>query len=145
MPEVPPVETQLFGLFPPDFLSDGPVAATIEELQRALPPPESIGPTRIRDARHLQSESPLATAEFFDRHGFVLLSHRSAVRDWDLDPSAPEASRELVRLYQPEAEALVRSQLLPGRRIEVYQGTPERRGPGTRNPDYGTGVHQDPT
>ena len=48
-----------------------------------------------------------------------------------------------MRTYLPEAEALVRSRLLPGRTIELFQGPPVRCGPGTVNPFYGAGVHQD--
>ena len=147
MSETPFVEIQLYGFFGPDFVSDGRVVAKAEDLATKLPEPEAIGPVRIHDSRHLQSRAQAAgsfsEANFFEEHGFVLLPHESAVQDWELDPAEPEAKQDVVRTYQPEVEVLVRSRLLPGRKLEVYQGTPMRRGPRTPNPVYGAGVHQD--
>ncbi len=141
------VNGTLYAYFAPDFVSEGPVLGTVDDLVAIVAPLDTTGPTRIRDARQLQSQAQrdasFSEARFFDEHGFVLLDHESAVRDWDVDPSQPEASQDAVRTYHPEAEALIRSQLLPGRRLEIYQGPPSRRGPGTPNPSYAMGVHQD--
>ena len=147
MPESSSLEVTLNALFAPDFVPDGPVAASVEGLQAILPPPESVGRARIHDARELQARAAhdphYSDAAFFEEHGFVLLDHESEVSSWDLDAGRPEAEQDPVRVYHPEAEALVRERLLPGRKLEVYQGPPVRRGPGTANPTYAAGVHQD--
>ena len=147
MPETPHVETLLYGFFSPDFVSEERFLASLDDLAAKIPSPDSIAPTRIHDARHLQfdalRDASFSEARFFDEHGFVLLPHESAVENWDFDPSQPEAPQDAVRTYHPEAEALIRSRLLPGRKLEVYQGPPARRGPGTANPTYALGVHQD--
>jgi hypothetical protein len=57
--------------------------------------PEDATPTvRIHDARAQQRESSYSDAAFFDEKGFVLLGHESAVEDWGVDPSTPEAAEE---------------------------------------------------
>jgi len=94
------------------------------------------------DARPRQAQAR-SEADFFDRHGFVLLSHETAVRDWEVTADAAETS-EVVRLYYPEIERLVRQRLLPGKRVEVHQkAAPLRRGRGTSTPQYANGVHSD--
>lgn len=124
---------QLNGFYPPEFAS--------RERQRfavGAPPPgfeASARPVEIGDARALQAAEGLSEAEFFARHGFVLLPHASAVRDWDTDVAA---------VYLPEIERIVRERLLPGRRVEVQQ-VPSllRRGRDTPVPFYAEGVHSD--
>ncbi len=146
MSESPHVEARVYGFFASDHEIEGIIRSRMLDLGQIMAPPEELPPLRIEDARILQAraaEAGRSEAAFFDTQGFVLLPHASAVRDWDLDPSRPEAEQDVMRTYLPEAEALVRERLLPGRRIEVYQGPPQRRGPGTPNPDYATGVHQD--
>ena len=128
------VDATIYAFFAPDFDSDGPVTGTVDDLAAIVAPFEATGPTRVRDARQLQSQSALPADRFFDEYGFALLDHESAVEDWDVDPSP---------VYHAEAAALIREQLLPGRRLEIYQGPPTRRGPGTPSPEYATGVHQD--
>jgi hypothetical protein len=89
----------------------------------------------IADARQLQAREGLAEAEFFRRHGFVLLPHVTAVCDWDHDFAAR---------YRPEIDAVIRERLFPGRRVEIQQGPDVlRRGRGTRTPEYADGVHSD--
>ena len=39
----------------------------------------------IADARALQEREELSEAEFFRRHGYVLLPHVTGVQDWDRD------------------------------------------------------------
>jgi hypothetical protein len=75
--------------------------------------------------------------------GFVLLPHETAVRDWEADTGSAQDS-EVVRIYYPEVERLVRERLYPGRRVEVNQSSPPlRRGRGTSTPQYANGVHSD--
>src|SRR4051812_25332781 len=101
-----------------------------------------FGPFEIEDARPLQAGAE-SEASFFDAHGFVLLDHDIAVRDWEVDPDSPETS-EVVRIYYPEIERLVRQRLFPGKRVEVHQWSPPlRRGRGTSTPQYASGVHSD--
>lgn len=121
----------LNGFLPEDFIPEdrlrGPVGAPTG--------PMGGRSVEIGDARALQAAEGPSEAEFFARHGFVLLPHATAVLDWDADVGA---------LYLPEVEQIIRERLLPGRRIEVQQ-VPEllRRGRDTPVPFYAEGVHSD--
>ena len=145
MPDPPFVEALLYGYFEPDFIADGRVTMNLEQPARGMILGEATPRIRIRDGRVLQStvqEASGSEAAFFDRHGFVLLDHVSGVEDWDVETRSPEDDNALTRVYFPEIESLIRDRLLPGRRLEIFQGVPTRRGPGTPN-SYATGVHQD--
>jgi hypothetical protein len=101
-----------------------------------------FGPFQIEDARPLQAEAA-SEAVFFAEHGFVLLSHETAVCEWEPDPTSPENS-DVVRVYYPEIEQLIERRLLPHKRVEVHQWSPPlRRGRGTSTPQYANGVHSD--
>jgi hypothetical protein len=124
---------QLRGFYAPDFVPDGrqrhPVGSWAPGVEGA---PRTI---EIADARALQAQSDISEAEFFARHGFVLLPHASAVRNWDHD---------VASLYLPEIDRLARERLLPGRRLEVQLGANLlRRGRDTPVPFYAEGVHSD--
>jgi hypothetical protein len=94
------------------------------------------------DARPLQSGTE-SEARFFADHGFVLLRHESAVRDWEPNLADPPDS-DIGRIYLGEIETLIRERLLPGRRLLVWQyPILVRRGEGARETRYATGVHQD--
>jgi hypothetical protein len=126
------VQAQLNGFFPPDFT--GPIP-TIDLRNPPQGPQPQYPPTEIHDARGLH-DSGTSEAKFLAEHGFVLLPHRTAVRDWD---------RDVEQVYLPEIEAIIRERLFPGRRLEVQQsaGGLLRRGRGTKNPAYAGGVHSD--
>lgn len=141
MAHAPFVEANLVGFFDPALAVTGRALMRVGVPAPGMLDPAAIPPTRIHDARALQRASGMSEAAFFAANGFVLLPHRSAVADWDADPVAPDSP--LTRTYLPEVEALVRERLLPGRAIDVWQGPPVRRGPGTANPEYAGGVHQD--
>lgn len=132
---------QLNGLFPPDFKPADRLNIDI----RKGPPPgfqPRFGPFQIDDARPLQAEAASEGA-FFDDHGFVLLNHATGVCDWDADAASPETS-EVVRVYYPEIEQLVRERLFPGKSLKVHQWSPPlRRGRDTATPQYASGVHSD--
>ena len=122
---------RLNGLFAPHFRWEdrltGPVGA----------PGEGIVAREvdIADGRALQTAEGVSEAEFFRRHGFVLLPHVTAVRDWDRDFEAH---------YRGEIDAVIRERLFPGRRVEIQQGPNVlRRGRGTTTPEYANGVHSD--
>jgi hypothetical protein len=133
---------QLKGLFPPEFKPAERIKIDISKGPPAGFEMPHFGPFEIHDARALQAEAA-SEAEFFDRHGFVLLHHETSVRDWDSTSAAPEAG-EVVRFYYPEIEQLVRERLYPGKRVEVHQWSPPlRRGRGTPTPYYASGVHSD--
>jgi hypothetical protein len=126
-------QARLNGLFAPDFAFEGrlsgPVGAPAEGM---VTRPREID---IADARELQGREGVSEAEFFRRHGFVLLPHVTAVRDWDRDFEAH---------YRGEIDAVIRERLFPGRRVEIQQGPDVlRRGRGTNTPDYANGVHSD--
>lgn len=122
---------QLNGFFPVDFVADGRFSAAVGTAPPGRP---CFPPVEIRDARALQANA-VSEAAFFDAHGFVLLPHATAVRDWDED---------VASLYLAEIDAVIRTRLLPGRHVEIQQGPHLlRRGRGTNTPFYGEGVHQD--
>ena len=133
------IETRLNGLFPPNYVVGERINLTqLMNRGGATSPrtPPLNPPSRIIDARPLQAQ---ATSEhdFFDSHGFVLLDAPTAVTDWS-DAAA------VGQTYLPEVEALIRTRLYPGRTVAVIQPPNViRRGAGTDNPQYGTGVHQD--
>jgi len=123
----------LNGFYPPDFSDEArqcfPVGA---------PPPGADRVPRqveIGDARALQAAGQLSEGDFFAQHGFVLLPHETAVRDWDAD---------VAPIYLGEIERVIRARLLPGRRVEIHQ-LPNllRRGRDTPVPFYAEGVHSD--
>ena len=146
MDRLPEVEIQLQGFFRPDFVTPERVQMSTDEAAPGM----ILGGSprvRVRNARVLQarelSRAGASEASFFQEHGFVLLSHRSAVQDWDVEAASAANEDPSSHLYGPEVERLVRERLFPDRRVEVWQGAPVRRGPGTANPDYALGVHQD--
>jgi len=99
----------------------------------------STGLLEIRDAREAQALAA-SEAEFFRDHGFALIGHRTAVRDWD---SAGKAKDEVARLYHPEVDAIIREILLPGRRIEIDQSLKLLCRGGADDAVYADWVHQD--
>ena len=127
------VAVRLNGFLPPDY--EGSAAPLIDvtappaaEYVRTYPPLE------IGDGRSLQA-SAATEAQFFAGHGFVLLPHTTAVRDWD---------RDVGPIYMAEVEAIIRERLLPHHHIEVQQFPRlTRRGRGTSTPYYAQGVHSD--
>ncbi len=126
------VNAQLSGFYAVDFVPDGrqrfAVGSRPDGMDQA---PRTV---EIADARALQAAEDVSEAEFLARHGFVLLSHATAVRDWDSD---------VASVYLPEVDRLIREQLLPGRRVEIEPAPLLRRGRGTRAPFYADGVHSD--
>lgn len=133
---------QLNGLFPPEFK---PAERLRIDVGKGPPPGLQMprfGPFRIEDARSLQAGA-YSEAAFFGEHCFVLLSHETAVRDWEPGPASSENS-DVVRVYYPEIEQLIRQRLLPHDRVEVHQWSPPlRRGRDTSTPEYASAVHSD--
>jgi len=133
------IVTRLNGQFPPDYVVGERVNLTrlMNSGGETSPRTAPLNPTtRIIDARPLQAQAASERA-FFKIHGFVLLQAPTAMTDWG-DAAA------IGQTYLPEVETLIRARLYPGRRIAVMQPPNVlRRGAGTDNPQYGTGVHQD--
>jgi hypothetical protein len=128
----------LNGLGPADFVPPGRIDIDLNA-ERAHPPAQHVP---MRDARPLQAAAE-SEAAFFAEHGFVLLHHESAVRDWEPNLADPPNS-DIGRIYVGEIEVIIRERLLPGRRLLIWQyPVLVRRGEGTSTPQYGTGVHQD--
>jgi hypothetical protein len=125
------VETELYGFIPPEVTGPFPTV----DLRNPSPPRETnFPPIQIRDARRELQANGASEAQLFAENGFVILSHTTVVKDWDNIPQA----------FCDEIEEIIRTRLLPGKRIEVQQRpTPLRRGRGTTNPQYGDGVHSD--
>ena len=133
---------ELMGLFPPGFQPAERLQIDIRKGPPAGSEMPRFGPFEIEDARPLQAKAA-SEAEFLEDHGFVLLDHQTAVCDWG-GASTSEGPSEVVRLYYPEIEQLIRERLFPGRRLEVHQWSPPlRRGRGTSTPQYANGVHSD--
>lgn len=123
------VQAQLNGFLPRDFSGTLP---TIDVRKPAQPRPP-FPPLEVEDGRRLQ-DSAAHEAEFFAANGFVLLKHETSVRDWSDVPPA----------FADEIEDIIRTRLLPGKRVEVQQRpAPMRRGRGTENPQYAAGIHSD--
>ena len=124
------VQTELYGFIPTEVRGPFP---TIDV--RNPPPPRNTNfpPVQIRDGRELQANGA-SEAKLFAENGFVLLSHTTVVKDWDNVPQA----------FCDEIDEIVRTRLLPGKRVEIQQRpTPLRRGRGTATPQYAGGVHSD--
>jgi len=78
------VQTELHGLIPAN--AAGPLPTV--DLRSPPPPPKTnFPPIEIRDARKLQANGA-SEAELFAENGFVLLSHKTVVRDWNNVPPA---------------------------------------------------------
>lgn len=125
------VQVELKGMLSPDFAGmRAPVMVFPEqqspEYRRANPPVE------VHDARRLQSSAKSESA-FFSEHGFVLLPHQSAVKNWDED---------IASIYRGEIAAIVRERLLPGRKVAIQQA-PKVMRRGQQMRFYGEAVHSD--
>jgi len=133
---------QLNGLFPPEFEPTERLRIDISKGPPSGFRMPGFGPFQIEDARAFHAEAG-SEADFFGEHGFILLDHQTAVRDWEADAASPDNS-DVVRVYYPEVEQLIRKRLLPDKRVEVLQWSPPlRRGRGTSMPQYANGVHSD--
>lgn len=121
---------QLNGFLPEDYLIDGPIGGPVGAAAGPMMPRA----VEIGDARALQAGAK-SEADFFAEHGFVLLPHVSAVRDWEA---------EMHSVYLEEIGTLIRERLFPGRRVifDLYPGV-LRRGRDTPVPFYAEGVHSD--
>ncbi len=116
--------------FPSDFVWPGRFTIDLNAAEK--PRPQAAPPlTEIHDARPVQAAA--TAAAMFERHGFALLPHVTAVTDWSADPALG---------YRAEIEQLIARDLLPGQRFEVSFGSMNRRGRGTPQ-GYAGGVHQD--
>jgi hypothetical protein len=132
------LHVMLNGLGPPDFVPSERIPLDLNA-ERTYPPQQRVA---MHDARPLQAAAE-SEARFFADHGFVLLRHTSAVRDWESNLADPPNS-DIGRIYLGEIETVIRERLLPGRRLLIWQHPVlVRRGEGMSTPQYGTGVHQD--
>lgn len=123
---------RLNGLYEPHFVFERRQHFPVGSLARGMDP--NGREVRIRDARVLQAADGISEAEFFHRHSFVLLSHVSAVRDWDEDSM----------VYHQEIDRVIRERLFPGTRVQIEQDPNVlRRGRDTTTPEYADGVHSD--
>jgi hypothetical protein len=124
------LQAQLNGYLPREFA--GPLP-TLDLRNPPARPPAQVPAVPINDGRKLQEGAP-SEVPFFADNGFVLLKHKTSVEDWDNVPPA----------FAQEMEEIIRTRLLPGRRIEIQQRpSPMRRGRGTENPQYAGGIHSD--
>lgn len=106
----------------------------------------------LMDAREAQAKYD-TPGEFFDKYGFVLLQHKSAVKHWNDDMS--NFDNDISNIYNGEVEKLLREEIYPnghtvnGGKVNEVTGRNYvvRRGPGAGKTDisgdYAVGVHQD--
>jgi len=154
------IDDHVFNFFPADFPQQGPGIDRVQvgrnmdwsrvdngEIADAVP-------LRIHNARELHGTDEQARVENFHRTGFVLLPHKTKVRDWDEDPLwgivpkggvNPVVPNDIRSIYHPEIEGLIRNVLLTEYHVIKIMSHDAllRRGPGSKNDFYGTGVHQD--
>ena len=134
------VTTTLNGYIRRDLKPDGPVLIRINGPADGDMPWEAAPPVDIRNARPLQDGR--RENAFLKDHGFVLLPHVSAVKDWDSGGATPYEQNEIARIYMPEVAAIIRERLLPGVPVEIEQGPYlVRRGPTAAG--YAQGIHND--
>ena len=128
------INATLNGLLPTDFVTQGRLISTMKQPSKEA----TSALVTIYNARMLQAAAGESIANFFERYGFVLLSHHSKVQNWD-------STKDIANIYLSEVEALIRAELLNDLPVEIQQTQYSfmRRGEGTLNPFYGLGVHQD--
>jgi len=98
-------------------------------------PPPGVPRTTFTDESHrvpIHDMRPLGDEVSLDRHGFALVDHRSAVRDFSDED-------EIKRVYYPESEALLQH-ATGADRVFIFDHTVRRRVPGSR--DRGPGPRQ---
>ena len=162
---IPSVKTPLHSMFKPGFTSDEKVIIDYKSFTptEGMFTQEESPVVDVFDGRVLQAQeddgSEFAESQFFSRHGFVLLDHKSAVQNWDSGAFGPadaidvghsrvqdeyQGENEIESKYCAEVESLIRERLLPNKNIQVEQPNEVlRRGEGTANPFYGGVVHND--
>lgn len=130
-------KVQLNGLLPPEYTpTKERLIVDIKTVDRSKTSPREV---IANDARILQAKSA-SPAEFFAKHGFVLLDAPTGVTDWD------EKNGQVESIYFTEVELALRDKLFPATRHMNVSQMPQlfmRRGVGTQNPRYVQGVHQD--
>lgn len=104
----------------------------------------------MKNGRRLQT---LTAGEIFRRKGFCCVEQKTRVVQWNEDYMAGMCCYGTVKCtgsdisnkYAPEVEEIIRNVLLPQYNIVdvVCHNAVLRRGPGSQNNFYGTGVHQD--
>jgi len=113
----------------------------------------------VHDARVLQEGPALSSlsrekaALLFHAKGFCCLPHETAVQDWNEDymqgmlckGALKGVGSDISNIYGPEVEELIRNVLLRDYNVVevVLNNAVLRRGPGSKNDFYGSGVHQD--
>lgn len=141
------VEARLDGYFGPTFVipDNRRVAIYTDRLSPGALDPSSTPFVSITNARCVQAQAK-NSASFFDQHGFVLLKHATAVNQWNTDYAKPSGEdNDVARIYAHEIEQIIRDVLLPDcQHLSINAPAAVlRRGPGTENPFYAEGVHND--
>ncbi len=154
------VETRLSGYFRSDY--ENP-SKTVIDVMGQTPTDGVIAPTAatINDGRELQGLESDGTQDFesrfFQKHGFVLLPHKSRVENWDSgafgasdalpgsrDTTEFRGENEIETKYMAEVEDIIRTKILPGRKLKINQPNMVlRRGKDTAHPFFGIGIHND--
>lgn len=157
------VSSILNGFFRPDFTSDEKVVIDIysQQLLDGHLPPQDIA---IHDGRELQRSEDDGSddfeSKFFHKHGFVLIPHKSNVKNWDSGAFGPtdaiavghpdrvvtseQAENEIATKYHSEVEKIIRTKILPDKSLSIQQADQLlRRGKNTAHPFFGSVVHND--
>ncbi len=99
---------------------------------------------KMHNARILQENSNLTKAEFFEKHGFVLVRAPTKVTNWNEDYENDD--NDITNIYHKEIEDVLRNEVYPpGTKFTAIDqdNAVLKRGPQSKNNFYGSGVHQD--
>eukprot|EP00956_Cyclotella_meneghiniana_P023438 scaffold45662_cov73-Cyclotella_meneghiniana.AAC.3 len=160
------ISIALPGLIKPDVVVDntqsaGPVILSLDSLGKSSQyhlSEEDSPVTLVRDARAAfmpsssdttqeeDATAAVAASSTFNQHGFCCLSHKTKVQTWNEDYiRGMLLGSDISRVYKYEIEYIVRNILL--RQYNVIEvecpAAVLKRGPGSKNNFYGSGVHQD--
>jgi len=76
------MQVRLRGCFPKDLVANGKKVIRLDAPRAARAVADAAQWVEVANARRLQVDAE-SVAAFFDPHGFALLHHDSAVKEWD--------------------------------------------------------------
>ena len=143
------LQINLPGLFRSEFTSDNRQEAEkiTSHTQFEYTKDDEDNPIiKVHDARAYQEIIEDGAASFFNTKGFCLFPQISKVKHWNEDYiKGMICGSDITSIYAPELEGIIRNHLLTQYNIISVDCPPAilRRGPGSKNSFYGSGVHQD--
>jgi len=137
------------GLIRPEFIPDNRQIAekVTSHTQYEYTKEDEDNPTiKVKDARAYQDITEEKAASLFNQKGFCLFPQITKVKQWNEDYiKGMICGSDITSIYAPELEGIIRNHLLAQYNIISVDCPPAilRRGPGSKNSFYGSGVHQD--